>query len=525
MYRIYAFWCVSVIFLLNCTSQGTQEKSKYNVLFILADDLGYHDLGCYGSKLYETKHLDALAEDGTRFVNGYAACQVCSPSRASIMTGKFPSNHGITDWIGAKVGEDWRQAKRHTKSLPPAYVRQLSADDVTMAEYFKKSGYRTFFAGKWHLGGEGSYPEDHGFDENQGGFEAGGPYTGGYFSPFNNPKMKDYPNEKGMHLSLKLAKETSKFIERSKHQPFLAFLSFYAVHAPIQTSEEKWGHFRQKVEEQGYHNEGFAMERRLPIRKYQDDPVYAGLVQQMDEGVGEVINKLKSLGIYDNTIIVFTSDNGGVASGDNYATSNAPLRGGKGYQWEGGLKVPYILKAPQIQASSSDLIVSGVDFLPTLLALSQGYSVDYNDVDGIDFSKSIGANQISSRSLYWHYPHYGNQGGDPSSVLRKGQYKLIYYHEDEHKELYDIFQDPEEVNDIASMNSKLTEDLFSELMDHLTKREAKFAALDPMFDQDSLDMKQQFYRTKLKERLEEQRLKKISKDWKPNENWWGSTID
>ena len=431
------------VILVQCQIHNSHKTpEKLNVLFILADDLGYHDLGCYGSTLYETPHLDALAEDGTRFTNGYAACQVCSPSRASIMTGRFPSAHGITDWIGARVGEDWRKANRFTKLLPPDYNRELSASDHSLAEYFKENDYATFFAGKWHLGGEGSYPEDHGFDVNRGGFEAGGPYTGGYFSPFNNPKMNDFPEEKGMSLSLKLAKETNQFIEQNQHNPFFAFLSFYAVHAPIQTSQEKWAYYRDKIERDGYADEGFQMERILPIRQYQDDPVYAGLVQQMDEGVGAVIDKLKELDLYDNTIIIFTSDNGGVASGDNYATSNAPLRGGKGYQWEGGLKVPFILKSKQLDMNICDIPVSGVDLLPTLLSWTNQELHDDYAIDGMDIRDLVTGSSFSDRSLIWHYPHYGNQGGEPSSIIRNGKYKLIYYYEDGHTELYDLDSGP-----------------------------------------------------------------------------------
>ncbi len=525
MRKILRWWIGLQMFFLGCEHKHLSNAPKFNVLFILADDLGYHDLRCYGSNVYETPHLDALAADGILFTNGYAACQVCSPSRASIMTGKFPTSHGITDWIGAKTGEEWRAAKRYTQALPPQYVRELSAQDTTMAEHFKQSGYKTFFAGKWHLGGKGSYPEDHGFEVNQGGFEAGGPYTGGYFSPFNNPKMEDYPEEEGMHLSLKLAQETNRFIQKSKVDPFFAFLSFYAVHAPIQTSVEKWSHFREKMSQSTIDDEGFKMERRLPIRKYQDDPVYAGLVQQMDEGVGAVVTKLKDLGLYENTIIVFTSDNGGVASGDNYATANAPLRGGKGYQWEGGLKVPYIIRIPKMPAGRSDLVVSGVDFLPTLMALSGNSIVNKNDMDGMDFSAMLNENTALARSLFWHYPHYGNQGGDPSSIIRKGRHKLIYYHEDETIELYDLIQDPNESLDISMENKKLADDLFLELMTHLTNHNSKFTYPDPEFNLDSLEIKQTYYRTELKARLERQRKSKLTKDWKPNDDWWGSTID
>ena len=193
------------------------------------------------------------------FINGYATCQVCSPSRASLLSGKFPSRHGITDWLGAPTGEDWRRAKRFTKLLPPTYTLHLPHDYNILPEAFKAAGYKTFFAGKWHLGNKGSYPEDHGFEINQGGYERGGPYSGGFFSPFNNPKMKDLEEEVGMSLPMKLAKETTTFIDTNKDTPFFAYLSFYAVHAPIQTNKTKWAKYRKKAEAQGIVDTGFEL--------------------------------------------------------------------------------------------------------------------------------------------------------------------------------------------------------------------------------------------------------------------------
>ena len=220
----------------NAAEQARSSKQP-NILFILADDFGWRDLACTGSRYYESPNIDGIARNGVRFTQGYAACQVSSPSRASIMTGKFTARHGITNWIGEGSGEEWRKMGRHSKLLPAQYVWQLPKEDITLPEALKAHGYKTFMAGKWHLGGEGSYPEDHGFDINIGGHEAGGPYPGGYFAPYGNPKMKEGPD--GENLSMRLAHETASFIEthtrRNKKQPFFAFLSFYAVHAPIET--------------------------------------------------------------------------------------------------------------------------------------------------------------------------------------------------------------------------------------------------------------------------------------------------
>ncbi len=247
---------------------------KPNILYILADDLGWCDLGAGGSDFYESPNIDRIATEGMLFTQGYATCQVCSPSRASILTGKYTPRHGVTDWIGAPCGEDWRMAGRHTKLLPPENASRLGDDEITFAELFRRSGYRTFFAGKWHLGGEGSYPEDYGFEINKGGWDVGSP-NGGYFAPWINPKLKSGPD--GESLPLRLARETSEFMTDNKDEPFLAYLSFYSVHAPLQTSQDRWEKFRQKAVTNGKGKDGsrFIFDRRLPVRQVQDSPVYA----------------------------------------------------------------------------------------------------------------------------------------------------------------------------------------------------------------------------------------------------------
>lgn len=266
-----------------------QENNQPNVLVILVDDLGYHDLGITGSDFYETPHIDKLGNAAFRFEQGYASSRVCSPSRAGLMTGVTPAVHGITDWIGAPEGEQWRNYGRFTQLLPPNYSHSLPDQLITIPEAMKANGYETFFAGKWHLGGEGSFPEDHGFDINIGGYEAGSP-KGGYFAPYDNPKLSQGPD--GENLSIRLAKETAAFIENAHEKPFFAMISFYAVHGPIQTTAEKWSKYRDKAEESGIAANGYAMERRMPIRQVQDNPVYGGLVDTMDEAVGMVLEEI-----------------------------------------------------------------------------------------------------------------------------------------------------------------------------------------------------------------------------------------
>lgn len=511
----------------SCNEKKENPVDQPNILFIIADDYGYHDLSSRGSDYYETPNLDRLAGESMIFTNGYSAHRVCSPARASIMSGKFPARHGITDWIGARTGEDWREQGRHSKLLPPDYVDHLPHEYHVLPEAMKENGYKTFFAGKWHLGNEGSYPEDHGFDINQGGFEAGGPYTGGYFSPFNNPKMDDHPEEKGMSLPEKLAKETSSFIEQYKDTTFFAFLSFYAVHSPIQSSQEKWRKYRDKAEAMGIAETGFEMGYFLPIRQVQDNPVYAGLVEHMDDAVGSVLETLKTHGLEENTIVIFTSDHGGVAAGDNYSTSNLPLRGGKGYQYEGGLKVPYFIKVPWLDhhGTENHTPVNGTDFYPTILDLTDNELRPDEHQDGVSLVPLLKGSSIAERPLIWHYPHYGNQGGRPSSVIREGTWKLIRYHADSSEVLYDLEKDFREATDVYHEHPQIAERLSNRLSYALSEMGAKFPEVDPLYDTEKEAQYLKNIEEDLLPRLEKQRLEYLSKDFDPENNWWGSETE
>ena len=500
-----------------------QAQEKPNIVFILADDLGYTDLSCMGSKYYETPNIDQIAKSGMIFTNGYAACQVCSPSRASILTGKFPVNHGITNWIGEKSGEAWRTQGRHSKLLPAEYDHSLNKDFITLPEALKENGYKTFFAGKWHLGDKGSWPEDHGFDINMGGWEAGSP-KGGYFSPYENPNLTNGPT--GENLEMRLASETVKFMKANKNSPFLAYLSFYAVHGPIQTTQEKWNKYRDKADKMGIAENGFAMERRLPIRQHQDNPVYAGLVESMDDAVGLVLNALKELGLDKNTIVIFTGDNGGVASGDAYSTNNAPLRGGKGYQWEGGIREPYFISVPWLKSSGKkcEFPVSGTDFYPTILDLAGVPLKPDQHQDGVSLMPLLKGEKIQERALIWHYPHYGNQGGDPSSILRKGDWKLIHYWEDGHDELYNLKTDLSEKTDLSSTQQTKTSELRRQLDEFLKNAGAKIPVSDPQYDAAQEKTYQDKIVNQLWPRLEKERKLMLQKDYQPNSNWWKSKV-
>ena len=522
LFELVFLFCFAATFLGGCNSKNedVSPQKKPNIVFILVDDLGLHDLSVTGSAFYETPNVDRIANEGTVFTQGYSASRVCSPSRASIMLGQFTARHQITDWIGAKSGADWRTLNRNDKVLPAEYNHVLPKNDTTLAEALAANGYKTFFAGKWHLGKEGSWPTDHGFEINKGGWDVGSP-KGGFFSPWENPNLENTTD--GENLSLRLGKETADFIEKNKDSTFLAYLSFYAVHGPIQTTEDTWSKYRNKAEQQGIKDSGYEMERVLPIRTVQDNPIYAGLVQQMDDAVGIVLDKLMELGLEDDTIIVFTSDNGGVASGDAFSTTNFPLRGGKGYQWEGGIREPYFIKVPWIKDSKQvDYPVTGTDFYPTLLDLAGIPLKPEQHIDGVSLKPLLEGKKIENRTLFWHYPHYGNQGGEPASMIRDGDWKLIHYWEDDRNELYNLAADPREQNNVLPQNAEHGNMLESKLNDFLKSVSANMPEKDSEFDP---ALAEQMHQQKIDvtlPRLEAERMKFLSPDFQPNENWWGS---
>jgi len=511
-----------LILLLTLAFLPLAGAAPRNVLFILVDDLGCRDLGVEGSTFHETPNIDALANSGMRFENGYAACRVCSPSRASIMTGKATPRHGITDWIGAASGTKWN---RNDKVLPAEYVHNLPHDETTIAEALRSAGYKTFFAGKWHLGKEGSWPEDHGFDINKGGWEPGSP-KGGYFAPWVNPRLENGPN--GESLTLRLANETARFIEENKERPFFAFLSFYAVHGPIQTTEALCNKYRKKAEAMGLSNREtrFKVDRNLPVRQVQDNPVYAGMMETLDDAVGIVLSKLKETGLDKNTVVIFTSDNGGVSSGDAYSTSLLPFRGGKGRQWEGGIREPYFIRVPGMTrpGSTTKTPAIGMDFYPTLLELAGLPPMPKQHMDGTSLVPILKGGTISERDLFWHYPHYGNQGGEPSSIIRFKDWKLIHYHEDGRDELYNLTDDIGEQTNVAAKHPEKVAVLRQRLDAWLAETGARIPLPDPRYNAERKKKQRQQMRDKSMPALERKAEAYLDPDWKPNPDWWGSRI-
>jgi arylsulfatase A-like enzyme len=493
-----------------------------NIIFILADDLGWCDLGCESS-YYESPHIDRLAREGMKFTQAYANCQVCSPSRASILTGKYPTRHGITDYLGAKTGAAWRELGRQDKLLPAPYEPRLRADEITFFEVLRRAGYRTLSAGKWHLGPPGAYPENFGFEINIGGHQGGGPSR--YFAPWNNPTLAD--GAKGEHLCQRLARETANFIGANKTQPFAVYLSFYSVHCPIQTTRSLWEKYRQKAVARGHTGPRFVMDGPLPVRQVQDNPIYGGMIEAMDVAVGIVLDALDQHRLANDTIVVFTSDNGGVVAGDSFSSAMLPLRGGKGRQWEGGIREPLLIRYPRLVGAGSvcDARVIGMDFYPTLLELA-GLAVPAEQaIDGRSMAPLLRGEcdaVFEQRDLFWHYPHYGNQGGDPSSIIRSGNWKLIHYHEEGHDELYDLAADPGERNNVLPANQQKAGELRGRLDRWLRDTGAKFPVPDPQFD----PAKRAEYLKRMVEvtmpKLEAEHARYLDAAWQPNADWWGS---
>lgn len=507
--------------------EAEEVNAKPNVLFIIADDLGMYDLGFTGSAYYETPNIDRIAEQGMFFTHGLTNSQVCSPARASIMLGQTPARHGITDWIGARTGTSWRTHNRENQLLPAEYVPDLPRNSVNWAQAMQAAGYKTFYSGKWHLGDEGSWPEDHGFDVNVGGWRSGSP-IGGYFDPYENPNL---PNRKpGEFLGWRLADETVEFFRKNNPketgQPIFAFLAFYAPHGPIQSTPEKWKRYRDKAEEMGIAKTGFEMGKYLPIRMVQDNPVYAGLVELMDDAVGHLLDSLEEMGLDENTIIIFTSDHGGVSSGDAFATSNLPLREGKGSTLEGGLRVPLFIKAPNVTrpGSISETPVTLADIYPTVLDLIGAPLRPDDHKDAVSFSPLLQGGEIEDRFIYFHYPHYGNQGGRPSSAIRHGDWKLIYLYESDSVELFNVRTDIHEIRNLAEQYPERSAKMKKELFDYLEKVGARYPERDPQYDPERERQRLRNIEENQMRNLENQRRKFLSEDYDPGNDWWGSDV-
>ncbi len=465
-----------VVALGHDVARPAADARPPNIVFFLVDDLGQRDVGCYGSTFYETPNIDRLAREGARFTAAYAAAPICSPTRASIITGQWPQRFGITDAIGTPAGEDWT---RNTKLLPARYADRLPLDSPTLAKALKTLGYATLFAGKWHLGPQGCWPENQGFDVNRGGTEAGHPHS--YFSPYANPRLPDGPI--GEYLPERLAAETTTFIEEHKDQPFLVYFSFYSVHNPMMPRAE----LKQKYERKRdrlHLSTRWGREADRDVRLVQDYPAYAAMVEAVDIAVGKVLAKLDELSLHANTLVVFTSDNGGLSTSEGWPTSNVPLRGGKGWLYEGGIREPLIVRWPGI-ASAGDVIdtpVSSVDFFPTVLEAVGLQPQSGQILDGVSLVPLLRGRPLAERTLYWHFPHYNNQGGAPGAAIRRGDWKLIEWQEDNRVELFNVQRDLGETADLAASEPERVAQLVEELHAWQKQVGARFPTANANYD-------------------------------------------
>ena len=472
--------------LLATTGCGLfRDRRKPHFVFILIDDMGWTDAGCYGSAFYETPSIDRLASEGMRFTDAYAASPVCSPTRASIFTGKYPARVNITDWIPGLDPKDKRL-------LGPSDLDRLPLEELTLSEALSEAGYATGFFGKWHLGGEGYHPEDQGFDVNKGGHWAGQPAS--YFYPYQNERKRwDVPGfeggRKGEYLTDRLTDEALTFIEKNRDRPFLLFLSHYAVHTPIQSKEELARKYRIKREGMPRPDgPEYLRERKSRTKQVQDDPAYAGMIQSVDESVGRIMEELSSLGLEENTVIIFMSDNGGLTTLPNDRTSPTsvvPLRAGKGWLYEGGLREPMIVKWPGIVEPGSVCShpVISTDFYPTMLEMAGLELKPWQHRDGLSLVPLLRQKDpLRREAIFWHFPHYHGSGSKPSGAVRQGDFKLIEWFEDGSIELYNLKEDMGERNNLTDSMPGKTEELRRMLYDWRREVGASMPRLNPEFE-------------------------------------------
>lgn len=453
-------WASAASFL-PAVFNNCKSSEKLNIVLIVVDDLGWTDTGCCGSKYYETPNIDKLRASGMMFTQAYAACAVCSPTRASIMTGRYPARLGITDWIHPfhRLAKKAIAEKKHPqgyellkgkKLKTPINKMWLDKEEIIIPEVLKEKGFSSCHVGKWHLGFADWYPDRQGFDFNRGGCEYGQPPD--YFDPYKGSRWKSIPTLKprktGEYLTDREGDEAVRFIRRHGDEPFFLYMAHYAVHTPIQCKEE----IRKKYAAKAKTNH--------------TSPSYAAMIESVDQAVGKIMNTLEELKIKNNTLVIFTSDNGGashVLVDGGKATDNSPLRAGKGYPYEGGIRVPLVVSWPgRIKPGSTcDVPVSSIDIFPTLCeAAGTGLPAD-RVIDGLSLMPLLCRSETLQRdTLYWHFPHYwGGNRVKPYSIIREGDWKLIRHYEDNKFELFNLKEDLGEQNDLAESMPKKVIDL------------------------------------------------------------------
>jgi arylsulfatase A-like enzyme len=406
--------------VLGLSSAVGFADGRPNVILVLVDDMGWKDLSCQGSDFYQTPHVDRLAASGMRFTSGYAACPVCSPTRAAMLTGQYPARLHLTDWIAG-------HERPHAKLRIPDWTKRLPLEQVTIAERLKEAGYATASIGKWHLGGTGLSPKEQGFDVNLGGTDKGQPPS--YFSHYGIPTLPDGPP--GEYLTDREASEAVAFIEANRDRPFFLYLPHHCVHTPLQAKPEVAAKYAAK-------------RPGIPPKR----AAYAAMVESVDDALGTILDALDRLGIRDRTAIIFTSDNGGQSS----ITDMKPLRAGKGSAYEGGVRVPLVVSWPgvTVAGSTSDVPVITPDIPATILDLASVGPAPAQPLDGASLAGVLRGGSLARDAIYWHYPHYHPGGATPSSAVRSGPWRLVHFYEDDRSELYDLAADPGETIDLAT---------------------------------------------------------------------------
>ena len=458
-----------LLMLLNSCNKESLEKP--NIVLIVADDLGWSDLSYIGSEYYETPNIDKLSKSGMTFYNGYASSANCAPSRATMLSGKYHTEHGIYT-----VRNSDRGSRKTRKIIPIETKTTLDLDFFVIPEMLKEMGYTNGHFGKWHLGDVGFHPEQSGFDVNIGGNKHGGP--GGYFAPYPNPELENEP--KGEYLTDRIGDEVVKFIDINKENNFFAYVPFFSVHTPIQSKPDYQKKYSNKDSNE-FHNRAD----------------YAGMIQSLDENIGKILDKIDALNLSENTLIIFTSDNGGIRAISN----QYPLRAGKGSYYEGGIKVPMIFSwKGKIEAKTESYErVSNLDFYPTIKKL-----VGYNesiDLDGEDLTPIFKGEKLKKRELYFHFPVYLepyrvqlDSGTDPlfrtrpGTVIIKDKWKLHHYYEDNKFELYDLEKDVSESENLSEIKKEKKNELLIDLNNWRKTNNAPIPSrLNPYYDQKYVD--------------------------------------
>lgn len=451
-----------------------------NVLIVLADDYGAMDIGSTNPKtFYETPNLDRFARQAVRFTDGYSANPVCSPTRFSIMTGRYPTRSGLTNWLPGLRVERFENAP---------LTREMPLAETTLAEVLKPLGYRTAFVGKWHLGeSEKFWPEAQGFEINVGGYSKGSPAS--YFSPYHNPRLADGPP--GEHLTMRLADETMALLEKFKGEgkPFLLHHCFYDVHTPLRAPAELVEKYRAKAQRLGLkdtfieeHQYYVSTTEPRRVRAVQSHAVYAAMVESMDTAFGRILRRLEELGLADDTLVIFTSDNGGLSTSEGAPTSNLPFRGGKGWVYEGGIRVPFLVRLPGAPrpGSTSDVPVMSTDIFATAVDFAGAQPPAGTTIDGKSLLPLLREGKPPARdALFWHYPHYGNQGGFPGGAVRIGDWKLVENYEDGSVALYNLRDDVGEQHDLAKRQPERVTALRARLHAWYRETGAKFMQAKP----------------------------------------------